>query len=189
MHVLSYTTQQSYVHSKCILLLLTATVQLRIWLSEEKCIAPQHTGNSLSFRDWNYEKSAAKHTYSMCVCNSVCVMYLHGDIRFLWMCAVFLTLQSSQARIASLYLPLLTIVIENKSRLQPKDCAPPPPGITVNGDALLDVSSRRGSTLTSYTSQISLDQASLASGISSVSQQQRPTVRDPNVFSLISGQG
>jgi len=99
-------------------------------------------------------------------------------------------LQSSQARIAALYLPLLTIIIENKTRLQPKDNAPPPPCAAVNGDALADttLSSRRSSALGSYSSQMSLDQASLASGVSSVSQQ-RPTVRDPNVFSLISGQG
>jgi len=80
-----------------------------------------------------------------------------------------------------LYLPLLTIVIENKTRLQPKDTAPP-----VNDDAMPDMSSRRSSTLGSYTSQMSLDQASLSSALSSVSQQ-RPTVRDPNVFTLISG--
>jgi len=98
------------------------------------------------------------------------------------------SLQSSQARISALYLPLLTIVIENKTRLQPKDSAPPVPGVALNGDTLPDMSSRRGSTLGSYTSQVSLDQASLSSGMSSVSQQ-RPTVRDPNVFSLISGQG
>jgi len=100
-------------------------------------------------------------------------------------------LQSSQARIAALYLPLLTIIIENKTRLQPKDSAPPPPCMAVNGDALADttLSSRRSSSaLGSYTSQMSLDQASLASGMSSVSQQ-RPPVRDPNVFSMISGQG
>jgi len=105
-------------------------------------------------------------------------------------CPVFLWwMQSSQARISALYLPLLTIVIENKTRLQPKDSAPPMSG--VNGDTLpadLTLSSRRSSTLNSYNSQMSLDQASLASGLSSISQQ-RPTVRDPNVFSLISGQG
>jgi len=101
---------------------------------------------------------------------------------------VLVPLQSSQARISALYLPLLTIIIENKTRLQPKDSAPPATGTTVNGDTLPDMSSRRSSTLGSYTSQMSLDQASLASGLSSVSQQ-RPTVRDPNVFSLISGQG
>lgn len=98
-------------------------------------------------------------------------------------CTVFVSFQSSQARIAALYLPLLSIVIENKTRLQPKDAAP-----AVNGDVQPDVSSRRSSVLGSYTSQISLDQASLASGLSSVSQQ-RPPPRDPNVFSLISGQG
>ena len=87
-------------------------------------------------------------------------------------------------------MPLLTIIIENKTRLQPKDSAAAVPGIAVNGDALPDVSvsSRRSSTLGSYTSQMSLDQTSIASGISSVSQQ-RPTIKDPNVFSLISGQG
>ena len=114
-----------------------------------------------------------------------------------WWCAIteciaLVALQSSQARIAALYLPLLTIIIENKTRLQPKDSAPPPPCMAVNGDALADttLSSRRSSTaaLGSYTSQMSLDQASLASGMSSVSQQ-RPPVRDPNVFSMISGQG
>ena len=101
---------------------------------------------------------------------------------------LFVALQSSQARISALYLPLLTIVIENKTRLQRKEAAPPAPGLAVNGETLTDMASRRSSTLGSYNSQISLDQASLASGLSSVSQQ-RPTVRDPNVFSLISGQG
>jgi len=104
---------------------------------------------------------------------------------------VFVALQSSQARIAALYLPLLTIIIENKTRLQVRDSAPAPPSVAMNGDAPPEstLSSRRSSTLGSYNSQISLDQASLASGLSSVSQQQRPAVRDPNVFSLISGQG
>jgi len=101
---------------------------------------------------------------------------------------VCVPLQSSQARISALYLPLLSIIIENKTRLQPKDSAPAAPGIAVNGETMTDISSRRSSTLCSYTSQASLDQASLASGLSSVSQQ-RPPVRDPNVFSLISGQG
>jgi len=75
-------------------------------------------------------------------------------------------------------------------RLKVKDSAPPPSGIAMNGDVPPDstLSSRRNSTIGSYNSQMSLDQASLASGISSVSQQ-RPTVRDPNVFSMISGQG
>ena len=102
-------------------------------------------------------------------------------------------LQSSQARISALYLPLLTIIIENIKRLQPKNSAPPVPSAAVNGDTMTDLSSRTdlstrcGSTLSSHNSQISLDQTSLASGLSSVSQQ-RPAVRDPNVFSLISGQ-
>lgn len=102
----------------------------------------------------------------------------------------FVALQSSQARIAALYLPLLTIIIENKTRLQPKDSVPLPPSSAVNGDVLGDMTlpSRRSSTLGSYNSQMSLDQASLASGLSSVSQQ-RPPVRDPTVFGLISGQG
>lgn len=102
-------------------------------------------------------------------------------------CIVFLAFQSSQARISALYLPLLTIIIENKTRLQTKYSAPAPPGLAVNGDAQSELSNRWSSTLGSYTSQASLDQASLSSGLSSISQQ-RPAVRDPNVFSLISGQ-
>ena len=98
-----------------------------------------------------------------------------------------LAFQSSQARISALYLPLLTIIIENKTRLQTKYSAPAPPGLAVNGDAQSELSNRWSSTLGSYTSQASLDQASLSSGLSSISQQ-RPAVRDPNVFSLISGQ-
>jgi len=92
--------------------------------------------------------------------------------------------KASLSRVASLYLPLLTVIIENKSRLSAKQSAPAVPS-AVNCDE--SVSRPVSSALGSYNSQLSLDQQSLSSGLSSVSQQ-RPTVRDPNVFSLISGQ-
>lgn len=95
--------------------------------------------------------------------------------------------KASQARICALYLPLITIILENKSRLHVKDSVHPSPGYLPNGDTpSVDTPSRTGS-LDSYSSQMSLDQTSLSSASSAGSSVSQPRpARDP-VFSLISG--
>ena len=105
--------------------------------------------------------------------------------------------QASQARIAALYLPLITILIENKTRLTPRD--PPhhspnsaPPNGEFSSSAASSVSGgdtpSRSATLGSYASQQSLEQSSVGSGVS-LSLSRGAVLRDPNVFSIISGQG
>ena len=82
------------------------------------------------------------------------------------------------------------IILENKSRLSPNEAHQASPSNVPNGDSIhtQDTSSRQG-TISSYNSQLSLDQASISSGFSSASQPRPANAKDPNVFNLISQQG
>ncbi|CAH1780654.1 unnamed protein product, partial [Owenia fusiformis] len=86
--------------------------------------------------------------------------------------------KSKQARIASLYLPLITILLENKSRLDLSKPELPTPGSTnpsANGDAIHEEN-------TSMKSSKSSEQAATPTTTTSASK-----ARDPAVLAMISG--
>ena len=92
--------------------------------------------------------------------------------------------KAQQARIAALYLPFLTLILENKNRLVVKDSLTTPQTEEPN-----ELPSRYSVHLEHSTSQMSLDSASLSSAASVSSMGARTVhVRDPSVFALISGQ-
>ena len=115
-------------------------------------------------------------------------------------------LKAHQARIANLYLPFLTIILENKARLTGKDSAqstpspasfpngdsaPPPtpasggaPALSYAPQSQPETPVRSAASLPSYNSSVSLD-----SSMSPHSAATRLAVRDPGVFAMISGQG
>lgn len=104
--------------------------------------------------------------------------------------------QAHQARIATLYLPFLTIILENKSRLSGKESTQSTPSPAFpNGDALgvspspghapmsqPETPVRQAPALPSYNSSVSLD-----GSMSPYATAGR--LRDPGVFAMIAGQG
>ena len=113
------------------------------------------------------------------------------------------SIQSHQQRIATLYLPFISIILENKHRLTPKETLPcPTSSSTLNthqhsSSNTLDSSHSR--TLPSDASldsalSVSARESGVSSGDSSLTPRSSQSLtrryqKDPSVFAMISGQG